>query len=301
MAATRRLTELIAGALPRLRVPDGAVVLALSGGADSAALGLLLGEEGHDFKAVHVDHGLPASAMLAEAAEAIASRLGIDLEVVPVTLEEGPSPEQRARDARYQVFDRSGPPVVTAHTRDDSVETMLINLIRGTGPAGLGGIPEFRPPRVHRPMLEVTRDETREVATLAGLPFADDPMNQDPALTRNRVRHSILPLMRALNPQIDPALARTAEMLRRDHDFLEYLAGMGLGPTLPAAVVATLPRVLGDRLVRRALEAAGIGPTSDRIGRVRSVAMGESDRQDLADGRRVVRQGALLVIEESGR
>jgi tRNA(Ile)-lysidine synthase len=301
VAATRRLNELISATLPRLHAPDGTVVVALSGGADSAALGYLLARTGRPFTALHIDHGLAASKMLAEAAADVASRLDVGFETVRVELGEEGSPEERARHARYEVFDRSELAVLTAHTRDDNVETMLINLIRGTGPAGLGGIPRFRPPRVHRPILDVTRDETREIATHAGLPFVDDPMNEDASLTRNRVRRAILPLMRELNPQIDSALARTAELLQRDHSYLEELAGEHSASVLPASVVTTLPEVLGGRLIRRALEANGIRPTSDRIGRVWSVASGTSDRQELADGRQVVRRGALLVIEETGR
>lgn len=278
-------------------MPDGPVIVALSGGADSAALALLCNEAGVETGGLHVDHRLPASPQLSAAAQAIATRLGISLEVRQVTVERGPSPEEMARNARYDVFTRSPSPLLTAHTRDDTVETVLINLIRGTGMAGLAGIPPFRPPCIYRPMLEVTRSETRELASLAGLPFRDDPMNEDPDLTRNRVRKEILPLMRELNPGVDGAIARAAYALRRDSEYLEEQAAAISSRALPVSVVTTAPRALGDRLLRRALDESGIGATSDRIERMRSVASGETERQDLAGGLSVVRRGALLVIE----
>lgn len=297
MAATRRLNELISTTIPKLELPEGPVVVALSGGADSAALALLAIEAGQEVTVVHVDHGLPSSPMMSQAAEAVAGTLRISLVTKRVQIPPGPSPEDRAREARYRAFEEIGGPVLTAHTRDDLVETVLMNLVRGSGAAGLSGIPRFRPPHVYRPMLDVTRAETRELATLAGLPFADDPMNQDMSLTRNRVRHRILPLMRELNPQVDSALARAAQALERDAEFLEGLALPHARDPLPASVLTTLPRPLADRLVMRALERHGIAPTADRIERLWSVATGASRRQDLAEGLVARRAGALVVIE----
>jgi tRNA(Ile)-lysidine synthase len=298
VAPSRRLKKLVSAALPHLEMPDGPSVVALSGGADSAALALLAREAGHPVRAVHVDHGFGASPTLRDAAAAIAGELDLPLRVVAVTVEEGPSPEGQARDARYSVLTELDEPVVTGHTRDDSVETMLINLARGTGASGLVGIPRFRPPNIHRPMLAVTRSTTREIATLAGLRFVDDPMNETLSLTRNRVRLQVLPLLRELNPQVEAALARTAATLERESEYLEHLAGEHGGTrTVPMAVVTTLPRVVADRVLRRLLEATNLEPTSDRIERMWSVASGESQRQQLADGKTVLHRGAMLVIE----
>ena len=298
MAATRRLRELIDSSLERLRLPPGPASVALSGGADSAALALLCVEVGSDVDAVHVDHGLPASPRLSEAAGRIASALGLPLTTVEVELEEGPSPEERARDARYRVFDAHHRLVLTAHTKDDSAETMVINLVRGTGVAGLTGIPRHRPPRTYRPLLGVSRSDTRELATLAGLPFFDDPMNLDPALARNRVRLRIMPLLRELNPQASDALARAAATLERDAALLEAMTPEPASPhALPIGVVSTLPRPLADRLLRRLLISSDVGPTSDRLERVWEVVEGVAPAHDLSSGRRVVRRGVLLVVE----
>jgi tRNA(Ile)-lysidine synthase len=279
-------------------MPSGPVTIALSGGADSAALAYLALETETEADALHVHHGFEGSARLAMAAQAIADQLGITLETVMVEVEPGPSPEDRARAARYAVFDRSERSLLTAHTRDDNAETMLINLIRGSGAEGLTGIPAHRLPAIYRPMLEVTRSETREIATLAGLKFVDDPMNEDLSLTRNRIRHKIVPLMRDLNPRVDEAMARAAATLARDAAYLDgSIDWAPTGAGLPAGVVVTLPRVLAERLIMRFLDAAGVGVTADRVDRVWAVARGETDRHDLADGRAVVRRGALVHLE----
>jgi tRNA(Ile)-lysidine synthase len=297
VAQTRRLKELTSTTLAKLDLPAERVEVALSGGADSATLAYLCLEAGLDVTAVHVDHQLSASPAMADAARRVANHLEIRLEIEEVDLGDGPSLEEQARDARYAALTERDGPIATGHTRDDSVETMLINLIRGTGPSGLTGIPAFRAPNVYRPLLDVTRSATREIAVLAGLPFVDDPMNEDMSFTRNRVRLHILPAMRELNPRVEEALARTAAALERDRDYLEDRAAGHAGRALPVSAVSTLPRALADRVLNRALEENGISPTADRIQRMWSVATGESDRQDLAAGQSVVRRGALLVIE----
>lgn len=296
MAATRRLSQLVSASLPLLELPSGQLAVALSGGADSACLAFLCREAGSSLTAVHVDHKLPASPMMVDAAVRIAAVLDIALETIRVDVADGPSIESQARDARYTALQLVQASVVTGHTRDDSAETMLINLIRGTGSAGLGGIPHHRPPNIYRPMLGLTRNQTREIATLAGLPFVDDPMNEDEALTRNRVRREILPRMREINPQVEVALARSAALLRRDNDFLDEMASVRGVTEIAASVVSTLPSPIAERVLSHFLEANGIGVTADRIARVWSVAIGESERQDLAGDRSVVRRGAMLVV-----
>ena len=284
-------------ALAELDLPVGRLVVALSGGADSATLAHLASESGRDIGLVHVDHELDASPTMARAAGEIAEVFGVSLETFIVDVGQGASLEARARDARYHALENLEAVVATGHTRDDHIETMMINLIRGTGTRGLTGIPRFRPPNIYRPMLNITRSATREIATLAGLPFVDDPMNEDMSLTRNRIRRHILPLMRELNPQLDTALARTAETLESEIDFVDELASSHQTGVLPVSLIVTLPKVLADRLLHQALERAAITPSADRIGRMWAVAAGESQRQDLAEGWSVVRRGALLTIE----
>jgi tRNA(Ile)-lysidine synthase len=297
MAATRRLSLLLESTSSRLDLPSGPVVVALSGGADSAALAYLALRAGHEVSTVHVDHGFPDSLTMSTAALAVADALDVSLRTVRVDVERGPSREEQARKARYEALHALEATVLTGHTRDDNVETVLMNLIRGTGVRGLGGIPAHRPPNVYRPMLRVTRSETREIAVLAQLPFVDDPMNQDLSLTRNRVRQVVLPRLREINPQVVEAVDRLARSARADVGLLDDMAASHFRPVIPISVVMTLPKPIAERILVEALEAHGIGATADRIARMWRVATGESDRQDLAEGRTVTRDGALLSIE----
>jgi len=307
MAGPRRLTDLVSSALERLDLPEGDLVVGVSGGADSAALAYLVLEAGHRARALHVDHSLEHSPIMRKAAEAIATQLGLDLEIVEVVVGEGSSPEGQARLVRYQAFlesTSSGERLLTGHTADDSAETVILNLIRGTGPTGLGGIPAFRPPNIHRPILALTRSETREIAAIAGLEFADDPMNQDPTLTRNLVRNRIVPLLSQLNPALVDAVTRMSRMVAEDDAFLDRLA-QGLGADLsegsagiPVGVLAAAPGPLADRVLR---QMAGHVVGEDRVDyasieRIRQVLEGESSSQEIASGASARRSGPLLVI-----
>lgn len=298
MAGTRRLTELVDSAKTRLRFPSGPVTVALSGGADSAALAFLALHEGVAADALHIDHGLPASTMLRKAAREVAAKLDIRLEVVEVTVGAGPSPEEQARIARYGVLDDWHQTVLTAHTRDDNAETILINLTRGTAAAGLGGIPYHRPPRVYRPALDIARDETREIAALVALPFRDDPMNLDPSLLRNQIRHQIIPRIRAMNPRVVDALARAATAVTADSALLDAMVEhIDVTDGVAVGVLVTLPRPLADRVLGRLITTAGVGLTEDRLARAWSVVESGSGRQDLADGHSVVRRDAIVAVE----
>lgn len=298
MAGTRRLTELVDSALHRLRLPPAPFTVALSGGADSAALAFLALEADAAVDAVHIDHGLPASAMLSEAANDIAARLGMSLEVAAVEVGQGPSPEDQARIARYRVLDGWQQSVVTAHTRDDNAETIMINLIRGTAATGLGGIPYHRPPRVFRPALDITRDETREIAAHAGLPFRDDPMNLDAGLMRNRIRREIIPRARELNPKVVDALARAGSAVGADSSMIDAMVNhIDVDGGVAVGVLVTLPRPLADRVLSRLMVSAGVEVTADRLERAWSVVQGGAERQDLSGGKTVVRRHAMVLVE----
>ena len=177
-------------------------------------------------RALHVHHGLPASDVLAAAAAAVASELGLELDTVTVTVEPGSSPEGRARAARYDALAgaRLGELVVTAHTADDQAETVLARVLRGSGFDGLAGIPPIRLPFV-RPLLGVTRAETRELATLLGLPWRDDPANDDLRFLRNLLRRRVIPeLEGGVASGLRGALVRSAEVVRTEVAALDELS-----------------------------------------------------------------------------
>ena len=308
MVETRRLTELIGSVSPRLRLPDGDLVIGLSGGADSAALAYLCVSEGRHARAVHVDHGLPNSELMEKAAANIADTLGLLVEVARVEVPDGPSPEGQARRARYAAFADSTSPdetLLTAHTRDDDVETILLNLIRGAGPRGLTGIPYFRPHNIVRPMLAIDRSESREIAGLAGLGFVDDPMNDDPGLTRNLLRHRIIPSLHQINPRLSDSLIRMAAAIASDNEYLDSLPAaseISLGEAEAAYPIGSLlavPHPVANRTLMKmlghVLDPSSV--TSDRVEMLWSVARGETERQEIGSGAFAARHGPMLVLE----
>ncbi|MEN9910668.1 MAG: tRNA lysidine(34) synthetase TilS [Actinomycetota bacterium] len=256
-------------------VSDGSLVLvALSGGADSLALAaatrFVAAKRGLRIGAVIVDHGLqPGSAELAVSVSEKAMSLGLyPVEVVHVVVGTEGGPEAAARDARYAALraatERHGAAVVlTGHTRNDQAETVLLGLVRGSGPSSLRGIAELDG-LIGRPLLDVTRDTTRAASLAEGLAPWDDPHNVDERFSRVRVRHSVLPVLETeLGPGIVDALARTADLVRDDDDALDLLAAgmahqvLATDPVSFAAEdVANRPRALRTRIIRIAASRA---------------------------------------------
>ncbi|MGC2239638.1 MAG: tRNA lysidine(34) synthetase TilS [Acidimicrobiia bacterium] len=307
MVESRRLTELADRATGLLDLPVAPYAVALSGGADSAALAFLMIRAGLSVRAIHVDHGLDASARLEAAAGEIVETLGIELETLHIQVPTGASPEARAREARYEAISTAlsdGEWALTGHTLDDQAETVLMNLLRGTGPTGLRGIPS-RNRNVARPMLAISRSETREIATLARLPYLDDPANADLRFRRNQIRLDVLPNLEArFNPRLSEALARTASVLGAEDDFLDGLVDpvtiLGRGDRTAVAVgeLLALPTVVANRLLRRLLVMARPphGPQHRELEDVWEVVRGDRAQTILADGIEVKVDGPLLIL-----
>lgn len=309
MDQSRRLKELRDDIEARSRLPEPPFVVGLSGGADSAALALLSAGES---RCLHVHHGLPWSDTLAGAAEEIAAKLDLRLDVVEVEIGEGPSPEAMAREARYAAFDEAvetGERLLLGHTMNDQAETLLLNLLRGAGTRGLAGMPYHRPPNIYRPLLGVRRSETRELAALAGLPFVDDPTNADQRLRRNRLRLDIMPRLEELNPGVVEGLARTAEHVRADADHLDAeasrVANLLVGDSEARVAAASL--IVLDSPIRARVLSAMVGSlreqphlTSDEIGRVEQVLLGQTAAAQIEGQIRVERDGPHLVCRVEG-
>lgn len=195
------------------------LLVACSGGADSiAALGLLVllrRSEGLSLAIGHVDHGLrPESAIEAEGVTRLADTLELPSFVTRVELERGPGLPARARLSRRvalrSMADRFGATwIVLAHTATDQAETMLMHMTRGAGLDGLAAMPTLDPPWL-RPLLELTREQTRALALALELPFFDDPTNDDEAALRVRMRKTVLPVLRAHNPRVEQAMVGLA-------------------------------------------------------------------------------------------
>jgi tRNA(Ile)-lysidine synthase len=245
---------------------------------------------GCDVTAVHVHHGLRDTADHdADLARRIADRLGVEFRVTHVDVDDGPNLEARARHARRAAL---GPDAMTGHTADDQAETLLLALLRGAGATGLGAI---RPGRRH-PILALRRAETRSLCAQLDLVVAEDPSNHDPRFRRNRIRHEVLPLLDDVAERdVTVLLARTADLLRADDQFLDELAA-AIDPT-DATALAAAPGVLGARAVRQWLEHEGYPPDADAVRRVLAVANGAAVACELVGGRRVDRRGNRLQLD----
>lgn len=286
--------ERVAGLLARCRFPAPGtdVTCAVSGGADSLALLALAVAAGCRVTAVHVDHGLrPGSADEADVVRAAADRFGARFRSVAVDVAPGPNLEARARAARYAALPDG---VLTGHTADDRAETVLLNLLRGTGLDGLAG---FDP--VTRPLLDLRRAETVGLCGHLDLVPVEDPSNQDPAFRRNRVRHELLPLLDDVaGRDVVPLLGRLADHAGEAANLLDDLAG-AIDPT-DAAALAGGAKALARRAVRRWLRACspeGHPPDADAVERVLAVARQEAVATEVAGGWRVARSGGRLRLE----
>jgi hypoxanthine phosphoribosyltransferase len=270
----------------------------VSGGPDSLALLVLACAAGCTVTAVHVDHGLrPGSAAEAEVVRGAAGRLGAAFRGVTVPVAPGPNLEARARAARYAALPAG---VLTGHTADDQAETVLLNLLRGAGLDGLGGMAPGR-----RPLLRLRRAETHALCAALGLDPVRDPSNDDPAFRRNRVRHELLPLLAEVAARdVVPVLGRQADLLRDDAALLDELAA-ALDPA-DARALAAAPVALARRAVRAWLRTACGGPEQhppDAAGvdRVLAVARGDAVACEVGGGWRVARTRNRLRVEPPTR
>ncbi|MBN2085034.1 MAG: tRNA lysidine(34) synthetase TilS [Anaerolineales bacterium] len=227
--------------------PREKILAAVSGGADSLCLLLVLHQLGYALHIGHFDHGLrPESGRDADAVRRAAERLGL-----PFSLGQGDvrehagrnrmTMEEAARDLRYafllQTAKQAGlTAVATGHTMDDQAETVLMHLIRGSGLKGLGGIrPAGRIPVrgdkpvdaaicVVRPLLCLTHAQTAGYCAQADWTPLEDSTNQDTGFTRNKIRRELIPRLEEYNASIVDALSRFAEVARAQDDFLEQAA-----------------------------------------------------------------------------
>lgn len=261
------------------------VLVAVSGGVDSVVLldclHRLAGPLGFRLHVAHLDHGLRGGAGAADATfvREAAEALGLPATVrhlPPGALAaRGRSLQEAARAARYvflaEAAEGAGATrIAVAHTADDVAETVLMNLLRGSGPAGLRGIPPIRDRRVIRPLLTVRREQVEAYARARRLRFSPDPSNADPRFLRNRIRQRLLPFLeQEFNPRVVECVARAAALLEEDHAYLQgEAAGVPGGIPLEAAPLRALPAPVRRRVLLRALR-AGLPPGSRvRLGHV---------------------------------
>ena len=314
----------------------GLALLAVSGGPDSMALLAAMAEvaprRNVSLLVVHADHGInPASGTVAEQVASVAkSRYG--LETVTGRLELGAAAgETRAREARYRFFrdvqkERNARWLVTAHHADDQVETILLRLLRGSGPTGLAGIPEQGPGGLVRALLPFHREELAQHVRAKGLPVFDDPANRDPKHMRSWVRAELLPL---LTSRIGDAATHSLLAVRHHaaQDLLAWDQVLGALTALDVkaedgradiarAPLAGYDGALGSRLLRAAARRAGliVGPAqAERITAFAAMAvsgrrleLGEGLEAEVAFDRLIIRRAAagdepVAIAGEAGQ
>ncbi len=255
------------------------ICVALSGGLDSL---LLLHSVARyrrliprvTIRAIHVHHGLsPHADAWADHCRAECARLGIELSLVSVQVGEvqGLGLEAAARQVRYQAFNEQlaeGDVLLLAHHQNDQAETLLLNLMRGSGVRGLAGMPRQRrlgQGLLFRPLLDWTRSELEEIARAWRLTWVEDESNQDEALARNYLRHQVIPALERQWPATVSRIARSADWCREADELLEELAAEDLRRALDDAQSLCLHR-LADlsaarqrHLLRYWLQSSGFG------------------------------------------
>ncbi|MEO8509878.1 MAG: tRNA lysidine(34) synthetase TilS [Chloroflexota bacterium] len=275
-----------------MRIPsDAALVLAVSGGADSMALlhgaAQLVQSSARQWRlsVAHLDHALrPGSADDATFVEDAAGRLGLPFtlrrtDVAALARAEGRSIEDAGREARYrflnEVAAEEAASIATAHTADDAAETVLLNLLRGAGPAGVHGIPQRRG-RIVRPLIGERRAALRAALDAADVAYRDDPSNENPAYLRNCVRHELLPLMERLRAGAVDAIARFSAIAAADDALLDELAAAELARRRDGDEIDWRdppPRALGRRVLRIAIGQPT--PSLERLDALLDAAEGE--------------------------
>ena len=299
------LVARVAARLQGIVRPSDRLLVGLSGGVDSVVLLDILGRVApmlrFQLSALHVNHQLSRNAARWSAfCRDLCKKRGIPYHSVRVEVRRGDSVEAAARDARYAVFARQRCDFVAlAHHRDDQVETLLLQLLRGAGVKGLAAMPPVRKakvesrkskgdpsvvspfdgaqgrrqssPSVLRPLLDATREEILDYARRRKLKWIEDESNQDIYFQRNFIRHEVLPVIARRFPAYRATLARAAGHLAEAARVLDEIAaadgaGMVDGGTLAVDALRRLPSARARNLLRCFLAGHGLGmPAANRL------------------------------------
>ncbi len=308
------------------------VLAGVSGGADSVCLALVLKELGLDVAVAHVNHGLRGaeSDTDEEFTKELAGTLGVPFFATKVALS-GPAPaasalwlsrrplpggeanlEAAGREARRQFFietarRRGYTKIALAHTRNDRVETFLMNLLRGAGSEGLVSMAPVSGNTI-RPLIETGRNEVEAYLTENNQSWRTDSSNFDLGFARNRLRHAVIPELESrFNPSLIQTLARTVEILEAEDAWMRAVADQWLSEhgrkeendfLIPAAELKSAPAGLVRRILRTVLRLAGSGLRDVSFGHIEAVrALLEEGKS----GKFVQIPGGLQAAREFGR
>ena len=296
-------------------LPAGSHVLcAVSGGADSMCLlhwlCELRGQLGIRLSAAHFEHGLRGDESRRDAlfTEEQCRHLGVFCAVghgdaAAYAAEKKIGIEDAARTLRYRFLEQTAEElgcdrIATAHNLNDNAETVLMNLLRGSGTRGLAGIPPVRG-RIVRPLLQTDREEIEAFLREKGIPHIEDSSNGSDAYLRNRIRHRLLPLLTEENPGVLRAIGRTAELLREDDACLcreaeAFLREHRRENAIPAKPLLRLEPAVAARVLRIL---CGSGLSMERTQALLLFAGGTERGVLEIPGGRVLRQRGWLVFQ----
>jgi tRNA(Ile)-lysidine synthase len=293
--------------------PPRPLVAMLSGGRDSVCmLDLAVRARGEAaVVALHVDYGLrPGSHDDADFCASLCERLGVELRTErPVRPDTDGNLQAWARDVRYaaaaRLAEARDATIVTGHTADDQVETILYRLASSPSRRALLGM-KARDGRLARPLLGTRRAEVTAYDEERGLTWREDPTNAEEGYARNRVRHGLVPELAVIHPAAVPNVLRTAALLRDEAEVLDALVaaeldGSGAAPRgqIEHARFAALPAALRRLVLQRLADAAAGRPVpgaarfADQVAGLRR----GGSRLDLGDGVRAVLESGLLRAE----
>jgi tRNA(Ile)-lysidine synthase len=308
--AALRETVRASGLLAR----DRPLVAMLSGGRDSTCLldvaVALLGAPA--VCALHVNYGLRAGAGGEESrCRELCGALGVELRVVAASAPAPGNLQAWARELRYGEAQRLAVErdalIATGHTASDQVETILYRLAASPGRRALLGMPAAEG-RLIRPLLALTREQTAGYCEARRLPFSEDPSNEDPRFARARVRHGLLPALRAVHPAAEQNVLRTAALLREETELLDRLVAAELDGrrSIEVARLREMPAALARMLVvRLAEQAAGtyVPQAGERVAELLELAR-RGGRAELHVGGRagaVIEGGMLRMVRLAPR
>lgn len=297
--------------------PAGGIVLcAVSGGRDSVCLLHYLHSIsercGFSVAVGHYNHHMRPTAQRDEDfVRELCGQLNVPFytdgcDVVAAAEAAGCGVEEMGRRLRYAFLERladeiGAARIATAHHQADQAETVLLNLLRGTGPEGLGGIPPVRG-RLIRPLLRTPREEIEGYLEEHGLGHVEDETNESLAFSRNRLRRCVLPELEKINPALRRSIARTAEIMSRENRYLDELASQYLpteGTGVPRQTLLEAPEALQPRMVRLLLDRLGTGKKDVSAAHIDAVLTlcRSGGMTDLPGGAAAICRGGVLRLE----
>lgn len=305
----------LAGVRPR-------VAVAFSGGIDSTVLAHALARRRKSFaslRLLHVDHGLQAASHdWSRHCARVARGLRLPFVSLEATIrrKHGESPEAAARDARYALLEmviEPGEVLVTAQHRDDQVETLLLQLLRGAGVAGLAAMPrmaKFGAGQICRPLLDESRDDIERYAKTHKLRWVEDPTNMETQFARNYLRVKVLPVIRQQWHGADAAIARSASHMAQAAALLGGLGRVDYeriadGDGLNVAALRGLPMARRRNALRTFLALNSINPPSTakmaEISGTLLTARRDAQPEVAWDGAVMRRRAGRLILEMRSR